>query len=628
LEQSDIVPRLTLLSKFSITSFVLLAMIGILLGNALTRQFQQQAIDQQKEAISALVPPVVGPFLTDDLLANGAHGDSYHQIETALSYLRGSSLVRVKILNGTGTVIYSDDPSLIGRHSDPTGELQQALAGERLASISPAPPSENIAEIGYGDLLIVYTPLQMPGKSAVSGVFEGYYDVTDLEQSISDTTAFLWTAIGVGFLFLYVSLFTIVRNASRTLVRQSEENKELYQKRLSEREEAERQAQGQLKRLKALHNIDMAISSNLDLRLTLHVILAQVCTNLHVDAASVLLRPSFSGSGPSANQAELLEYAARRGFRTDGINGVRIKVGEGYTGRAAEQHRSPEIIEVSRMADPGRSHLLSEEGFVSYSVAALVVKGHVKGLLEVFHRSPLTADNEWISFFETLASQTAIAVDNATLFEDLQRTNAELSLAYDRTLEGWSQALDLRDEETQGHSLRVTEMTVRLARKLGLPDADMVHIRRGALLHDIGKMGVPDAVLLKPGALTDDEWKIMRQHPVYAYLLLSPIAFLRPALDIPYCHHEKWDGSGYPQRLTGEQIPLAARIFAVVDVWDALSSNRPYRQAMPKEAIYSYLREQSGKHFDPSIVTAFLEMMEADQTEPVVAERPLQSAAI
>ncbi len=289
--------------------------------------------------------------------------------------------------------------------------------------------------------------------------------------------------------------------------------------------------------------------------------------------------------------------------------------------------------------------MVSEEGFVSYSVAPLIVKGQVKGLLEVFHRSPLiigrgefapsgyplmdtTLTSDWTRFFETLAGQTAIAVDNATLFEDLQRTNAELSLAYERTLEGWSQALDLRDEETQGHSLRVTEMTMRLARKLGLPEADMVHIRRGSLLHDIGKMGVPDAVLLKPGPLTDDEWKIMRQHPVYAYLLLSPIAFLRPALDIPYSHHEKWDGSGYPQRLRGEQIPLAARIFAVIDVWDALSSNRPYRQAMPKEAVHSYLREQSGKHFDPHIVEAFLEMVEAGKTEPVVAERPLQSSTI
>jgi putative nucleotidyltransferase with HDIG domain len=269
-----------------------------------------------------------------------------------------------------------------------------------------------------------------------------------------------------------------------------------------------------------------------------------------------------------------------------------------------------------------------------------MVKGQVTGLLEVFHRSPLIIGrdqlapsgypliSDWTRLFETLAGQTAIAVDNATLFEDLQRTNAELSLAYDRTLEGWSQALDLRDEETQGHSLRVTEMTLRLARKLGLPEADMVHIRRGSLLHDIGKMGVPDAVLLKPGPLTDDEWKIMRQHPVYAYLLLSPIAFLRPALDIPYSHHEKWDGSGYPQRLRGEQIPLAARIFAVIDVWDALSSNRPYRQAMPKEAVYSYLREQSGKHFDPHIVEAFLELAEAGKTEPVTAERPLQSSTI
>jgi putative nucleotidyltransferase with HDIG domain len=601
-------PKLTLLAKFSITSFVLLAIIGALLGSALTQHFQQQAIDQQMEGISSLVPPVVGPFLTNDLLSNGAHGESYKQIESALSYLGGSGLVRIEILNGTGTVVYSDDPSLIGRHSEQSDDLRQALDGVSLASISPAPASENIDQLGYGDLLVVYTPLRMPGKSQVSGVFQGYYDVTDLEQSIDSTSKFLWITVGAGFLFLYVSLFTIVRNASQTLIRQSEENKGLYRKaqeRLAEREEAERQTQRQVERLKALRNIDMAISSNLDLRLTLHVILTQVCTHLHVDAAGVLL----------LNEAgKTLEQIAGRGFRTDGLEVPPVRLGHGYRGRAVERHSAPEVVEIAKITDLGHDRLAAEEGFVSYAVAALVVKGQVKGALELFHRSALAIDAEWLSFFETLAGQTAIAVDNATLFEDLQRTNAELSRAYDRTLEGWSQALDLRDQETQGHSRRVTEMTLHLARKLGVPEADLVHIRRGALLHDIGKMGIPDAVLLKPGPLNDDEWKIMRQHPVYAYLLLSPIEFLQPALDIPYSHHEKWDGTGYPRRLAGEQIPLSARIFAVIDVWDALSSNRPYRKALPTEEVFSHLREQSGKHFDPQVVAAFLEMMEADRS--------------
>jgi HD-GYP domain-containing protein (c-di-GMP phosphodiesterase class II) len=186
------------------------------------------------------------------------------------------------------------------------------------------------------------------------------------------------------------------------------------------------------------------------------------------------------------------------------------------------------------------------------------------------------------------------------------RSGQELARAYDSSLDGWSRALDLRDKETEGHTRRVTDMTLRLARAMGVPEADLVNIRRGSLLHDIGKMGIPDSILLKPGPLTDDEWKVMRRHPVYAYDFLSPTPYLRPALDIPYCHHEKWDGTGYPRGLRGEEIPRAARIFAVADVWDALRSDRPYRAAWTAEKAREYIRDQTGKHFDPRVVVAFL----------------------
>ncbi|HEX7021748.1 MAG TPA: HD domain-containing phosphohydrolase [Trueperaceae bacterium] len=190
---------------------------------------------------------------------------------------------------------------------------------------------------------------------------------------------------------------------------------------------------------------------------------------------------------------------------------------------------------------------------------------------------------------------------------ELQR--AQVILAYDTTIAGWGRALDLKDEETAGHSQRVTDMTVRLARHMGMSEEELVHVRRGALLHDIGKMGVPDSVLLKPGKLDAAEWEVMKRHTTYGYELLLPISFLRPALAIPYCHHEKWDGSGYPQGLKGEEIPLPARIFAVVDVWDALGSDRPYRAAWSPEKIASYLQEEAGRHFDPAVVTAFFELL-------------------
>lgn len=196
-----------------------------------------------------------------------------------------------------------------------------------------------------------------------------------------------------------------------------------------------------------------------------------------------------------------------------------------------------------------------------------------------------------------------------------KQADEKIRSAYDATLEGWAKTLELRDEETEGHAQRVVNLTVELCHAMGLSEEDVIQSRRGALLHDIGKMGIPDGILLKPGPLTDEEWQVMKMHPVYAYNSLSGIPFLQTALDIPYCHHEKWDGSGYPRGLKDEEIPLTARIFAIVDVFDALSVDRPYRAAWPYDRIITHLKDQSGKHFDPRVVTAFLNLLSAANPE-------------
>lgn len=191
----------------------------------------------------------------------------------------------------------------------------------------------------------------------------------------------------------------------------------------------------------------------------------------------------------------------------------------------------------------------------------------------------------------------------------LQVANEQLLDAYEATIEGWSHAMDLRDRATEGHSRRVAELTVNLAQAVGMSQEEIVHLRRGALLHDLGKIGIPDSILHKPSGLTDEEWVIMRKHPQFAHDMLYPIEYLRPALDIPYNHHEKWDGTGYPRGSRGEEIPLAARLFAVIDVWDALTSNRPYRPAWSDEEALTYIREQSGRHFDPQVVELFFKVI-------------------
>ncbi len=211
---------------------------------------------------------------------------------------------------------------------------------------------------------------------------------------------------------------------------------------------------------------------------------------------------------------------------------------------------------------------------------------------------------------ELQAARNELEQRVAARTEELAEANQQLQAAYDATIAGWSRALDLRDNETEGHSHRVTDITLRLARTLGVPEEDLVHIRRGALLHDIGKMGIPDRILLKNGPLNADEMDAMRQHPLYAFEMLYPIEFLQPALDIPYSHHEQWNGSGYPRGLQQDAIPLSARIFAVADVWDALRSDRPYRKAWSEEEVCAHIQSLSGSHFDPDIVDVFLSMMQ------------------
>ena len=356
-----------------------------------------------------------------------------------------------------------------------------------------------------------------------------------------------------------------------------------------------------LENLQSLRTIDNAISGTADVDLILEVILGQVISQLGADAAVVLLFDPAE---------QTLEYAAGRGFRTQALQHTYLKLGEGYAGRVAQERKTKYIPDIRAVhTDFLRSPTLSQEGFISYYGVPLIAKGEVKGVLEVFHRTPFEAEKEWLNFLETLSGQTAIAIDNTTLYKGLQLSNIELTLAYDATIEGWSRALDLRDKETEGHTRRVTEITINLAKAMGISESELVNIRRGALLHDIGKMGVPDSILLKPGDLTHEEWEIMHRHPIYAYEMLTPIAYLKTALDIPYCHHEKWDGTGYPRGLKGADIPLVARIFAIVDVWDAIRSNRPYRREWNTEKAIEYIKSQSGIHFDPDVVKAFLNLL-------------------
>lgn len=375
---------------------------------------------------------------------------------------------------------------------------------------------------------------------------------------------------------------------------------------ITDRKRAEQQIRNQLQHLNSLREIDTAILSSVGMRIGLDAVVSRAILELNVDAADILVLD------PDTNR---LEYRSGWGFDTHVIQNHILQLGEGIAGRCARDRQSIYVPDLREHIDEfSRKSLITEEKFIAYYCVPLMENEDVKGVLEIFHRSRLAPDQDWIDFLHILAGQAAIAIQSATLFEGLQRSNNELALAYDATIEGWSRAMDLRDKETAGHTQRVTEMTLQLAQAMGMGSDEMVHIRRGALLHDMGKLGVPDEVLLKPGKLTDEEWVAMKKHPQHAYDMLSSISYLVPALDIPYCHHEKWDGTGYPRGLKGEEIPLSARLFAVVDVWDALSSDRPYRASWPQEKVLEHIRAGSGNHFDPHAVEIFMKIMAKTNT--------------
>ena len=368
------------------------------------------------------------------------------------------------------------------------------------------------------------------------------------------------------------------------------------------------QSRRQLQRLAGLKAVDAAISGSLDLRLTLNVLLNQVLEQLQVDAASVLLY---------SPQSQALTHTVSRGFRSRSVEHTRLRLGESYAGRAALQRQPVYVTGLSGAPDQAvLSPLLAGEGFVALHAVPLIAKGQLVGVLEVFRRRSVEPDPDWLSYLEALAGQAAIAIENAKLFEGLQRSNTELSLAYDATLSGWAEALDRRNQEAAGHSQAAADLALRLARALGLDEAKLAHLRRGALLHDVGHLSLPESVLLKPGPLTEAEWAVVRQHPTWAHARLAAVHFLQPALDIPLYHHEKWDGTGYPHGLQGQQIPQSARIFAVADVWLALRTARPHRPAWPADEAREYIRSQAGRHFDPDAAAAFLGLDLGDDPSP------------
>ncbi|HNB54676.1 MAG TPA: HD domain-containing phosphohydrolase, partial [Anaerolineales bacterium] len=359
-----------------------------------------------------------------------------------------------------------------------------------------------------------------------------------------------------------------------------------------------------------LGRIILAMSALPSLPTLLELICGEAAAFLEMDSAQIWLL-----------EGNALIGAAASGLRETSISDLYVSLSEtDHLVVQVFETKRPiflyDLLEDSHMIHSGLSGIFQVRSMVG---VPLLIAGQAVGvLLLIDTRRPHYFNADELETILYLGSQAAMAVENARLFSSLQEAQQKIVQAYDATLTGWAKALELRDRDTEGHTQRVVEMTLKLAQAFGMSGEELVHVYRGALLHDIGKMGIPDNILRKPGTLDEGEWKIMRDHPSFAYEMLKPIDYLDHALDIPYCHHEKWNGTGYPRGLKGEEIPLAARIFAVVDVWDALSFDRPYRKALPPDLIFDYIRAESGKHFDPQVVEKFLETFGPPRTPDIL----------
>jgi len=353
----------------------------------------------------------------------------------------------------------------------------------------------------------------------------------------------------------------------------------------------------QQRQVRALVGVGSVINSSLGLKRVLEEVMDRLIVLMNAERGFLMLRE------PNGE----LRVRIARGIDNVNLNEDAFAISNTVVRRVVESGET--VLTTNAQEDPrfGEQFSVAVYHLLSILCAPLKLKDDLIGVIYVDNRAHTGIFRpEDLALISAFANQAAVAIDNARLFDDLQESNAELEIAYQATLEGWVRALDMRDRETEGHTQRVTTLTRRLAQSMGVDDDMLLHITRGALLHDIGKLGVPDYILLKSSGLTDEEWLVMRTHPQLAYDMLFPIDYLHPALDIPYCHHEKWDGTGYPLGLKGENIPFAARLFAIADVYDALTSDRPYRKAWTHEAAIKHIRDQANKHFDPQVVEIFL----------------------
>lgn len=576
-----------------------MAALAISLAWGIQQRLEERALRQAADAAAIHISNILSPALQLFDFTRPLSQPQYVEIDTLIrNHVLREHVVRVKLWNSTGLLIYSDDKELVGQVFPPTDELGQALAGNVAMEISSLEKEENVGERGrFGQrLLEAYVPIRLNSGSVI-GAYEIYQDTSQLEPSIAEMRRFVWGSTLIGFALLYGALFGLIRNASRELVERNAENLKLYQEvkqSLEERTRAEEHLREHAVRLELLNRASRSLAGTLDLAQVTEQIVSVIAQRFDGFLSAVLLYDEAA--------EEVVTFAAA-GWGASGIEpGARIALGHGLIGQAAQARQLQ--LSNDTLADPIFVPLPGQPVRAEV-VIPILREDKLLGVLDVASPQPGAFQPSDLVLLQTLAAQLAPAIESARLYSNL-------SQAYEHTLNALVAALDTRDRETEGHSQRVVSYTLAIAARFNFSPSDLTDLRRGALLHDIGKIGVPDAILLKPGPLTSEEWHIMRSHPDLGASILSSISFLGNAAKIVHAHHEKWDGTGYPCRLSGEDTPIGARIFAVADALDAMTSDRPYRAARGWGAARAEILDKCGTQFDPEVVEAFASIPEAD----------------
>lgn len=576
----------SLLTSFSLLGAFLTAAIAIVFAWSLEHQLEQYALRQEADSAADQVALILSPNLSLADLSAPLDSARYSQVDALIHrYILLGHIVRVKIWNTDGLLLYSDEKSLVGQYFPVSDELEKAWGGEVAMEVSTLDKVENVRErVLYDRLLEVYVPIRLAGSDRIVGAYEIYHDLAVLEPVMAAMRHFVWISVGLSFLVLYGSLFTLVRNASRELIRRNEENKLLYEREQTRRAE-----------LSDLYNLSRALADAHDFETTLALVARHAVETVGVAFSRVVLLEGNEFVIRAAHPIRILDHPLKAGGR-DKLCSNR------FCQHVLEQNAPAVIAADSSDLSDGERETLFLGMAETLCVMPLRAGKRALGLLMLGEarskeREPFSPDK--VRLARSIGDQAASALYRVELFVRLRESYLETVLAL-------ANAVEAKDNYTADHAQSLAKMALAIGRQMGMTEHELEGLRYGAILHDIGKIGVPDAVLQKPSRLDPAEWEKMREHPSIGARILAPVPHLASAAQIVRHHHERYDGKGYPDGLAGETIPLGARILTVVDSYSAIMDRRVYKEARSHTDAVSELRKHAGTQFDPRVVEVFL----------------------